>query len=203
VPIPGHGSNKINAALVQGGPELVVRTVEQLAGIPIDAYVLTGFKGFQQIVRTIGGIDADVPFPIVDELAHANLDAGRQRLSPREALAYARARHALPNGDFGRSLNQGRLIVGALATLREAVAERGAAALFPWALAGVRELRTDLSVDDLLDLLLAAPAFAPRLVRNEVVTGSVGSVGGLSVVFLGASADASFRDLARDGVLEP
>lgn len=201
VPIPGAGSNKINASLVDGGPELVVRTVEQLTGIPIDGYVLTGFQGFQRMVTGVGGIDITLPSPIDDVLAHAHLDEGRQHLSGREALAFSRARHALANGDFGRSLNQGRVLVAALATLRKAVATSGASALFPWAVAAARELHTNLSLDDLIELLLAAPGFEPDRISNAVASGHVGSVGGLSVVFLDGGAAASFRDLARDGVL--
>lgn len=201
VAIPGVGTNKINASLARGGPELVVRTVERLSGIAIDAYVLTGFEGFERIVSTIGGVDIDLPVPIVDHDAHARLDKGPQHLSANEALAFSRARHALANGDFGRSLNQGRLLIAALATLRDAVASGGAAALFPWAIGAAQQVHTDLSLDDVLDLLLAAPAFDPARARNEVASGRAGSVGGLSVVFLDAGAAASFRDLGRDGVL--
>ena len=37
VPIPGNGTNKINAAYAFGGPELLVETVEQNTGLRIDA----------------------------------------------------------------------------------------------------------------------------------------------------------------------
>jgi anionic cell wall polymer biosynthesis LytR-Cps2A-Psr (LCP) family protein len=179
----------------------VVQTVERLTGISIDAYVLTGFEGFERIVDEIGGIDIDIPYPISDRYAHARFGAGPEHLSANEALAFSRARHALANGDFGRSLNQGRLLIAALATLRESVSSRGIAALFPWAVAGARRLHTDLSFGDIIDLLLAAPAFAPGRVSNDIATGRVGSVGGQSVVFLDGGAFAKFRDLARDGVL--
>ncbi|MGH2635100.1 MAG: LCP family protein [Actinomycetota bacterium] len=201
VPIPGAGIDKINAALARGGPEIVVATVERLSGISIDAYVLTGFEGFEDIVGAIGGIDITIPFPISDRYAHVRLDAGPEHLTANEALAFSRARHDLPNGDFGRSLNQGRLLIAALATLREAYRTKGPSALFPWVLAGAAHLHTDLSLTDMFDLLVAAPAFDPRRVRNEVVPGRVGSVGGRSVVFLDGGADARFRDLARDGLL--
>jgi LCP family protein required for cell wall assembly len=201
VPIPGAGSGKINAALVRGGPELLVQTVERLTGIPIDAYVLTGFAGFEALIGGVRGIDITIPSPVHDRYAHAQFDAGREHLTGNEALAYARARHALPNGDFGRSLNQGRIIIAALDTLRDSVARRGPAAAFPWVVAAARELQTDLSLGDVVDLLLAAPAFDPERIRNDVATGRVGSVGGLSVVFLDGGAYAQFRDLGRDGVL--
>ena len=46
VPIPGHGSNKINAAFAFGGPKLLVQTVEQVTDLRIDGYVEIGFAGF-------------------------------------------------------------------------------------------------------------------------------------------------------------
>jgi LCP family protein required for cell wall assembly len=201
VPIAGGGTDKINAALVRGGPELLVETVERLTGISIDAYLLTGFAGFVSMVGHVRGIDIDIPFAIQDRYAHARFQAGREHLTGNEALALARARHALPSGDFGRSLNQGRILIAALDTLRHSFQRRGIAALFPWAVAAARDLLTDLTLSDVIDLLLAAPAFDPDHVRNEVAQGSVGSVGGRSVVFLGAGAQAQFRDLARDGLL--
>src|SRR4029453_17045092 len=63
VAIPGSGTNKINAALVRGGPELLVRTVEQLSGIQIDAFVLTGFVGFERLGDPLGGTPPRSPAP--------------------------------------------------------------------------------------------------------------------------------------------
>ncbi len=200
VPIPGVRTDKINASLPLGGPELVVATIERLTGISIDAYVLTGFDGFVRGVGAIGGIDITIPFAISDRYAHARFRPGRTHLGGRQALSLARARHALPNGDFGRSLNQGRLLVAALATLRSEV-RAGSAPLVRWALAGSEYVKSDLSLVDMFELLVAAPAFDPRRVRNVVATGRVGNIGGKSVVLLDGRAHAMFRDLRRDGVL--
>ena len=201
VTIPGSGTNKINAALALGGPELLVRTVEQASGIPIDAFVLTGFVGFERLVAAVGGIDVRIPYPIDDSAAGAHLRAGPEHLNRDEALAFARARHDVPAGDFSRSFNQGRLIIAALATLRRQVASGRRAALLPWVLAGSRSLQTDLSLGQIFELLLAAPAFEPSRAANEVASGSGTTIGGLSVVVLGARARALFRDLRGDAVL--
>jgi polyisoprenyl-teichoic acid--peptidoglycan teichoic acid transferase len=200
VSIPGHGSDKINAALVLGGPELLVETVERLSGVRLDAYLLTGFQGFERMVKAVGGIDAKIPYPISDVWANAHFRRGPEHLSGREALAFARVRHDLPNGDFGRSFNQGRLMIAALATLRREVAD-GSAAVVPWALAAARNVVTDLSLTEMFELLVAAPAFEPRLVRNAVAGGHGGSIAGKSVVVLDSRAHAMFRDLGRDGML--
>lgn len=200
VPIPGSGANKINAALVRGGPDLLVRTVQELTGIAIDGFVLTGFTGFVRVVSAVGGFDIRIQYPIHDVAAEADFTRGPEHLSGKEALAFSRARHDVPAGDFSRSLNQGRVIIAALSTLRGQVA-KGSAALVPWILAAGRHLHTDLSLVEIFELLIAAPAFEPSSTRNAVASGSGGSVGGLSVVFLGAGAREMFRDLARDGVL--
>lgn len=202
VTIPGAGVDKINAALVRGGPELLVATVERLAGIRIDGYVLTGFDGFVRIVNAVGGIDIVVPYPMSDRYSHAQFRKGPTRLSGRKALAFSRNRHDAPGGDFGRSLNQGRVLVAALREAQDAMAG-DRLGVVPWVLAGVRHLRTDLTIRDMLDLVLAAPRIDPDRVRNVVVPGGVGSAGGRSVVFLGGPADAIFRDLARDATLGP
>jgi len=91
-------------------------------------------------------------------------------------------------------------MIAALATLRDEVAE-GSAALLPWVVAAARHLKTDLSIGEMFELLVAAPAFEPDRVRNEVATGRVGSIGGKSVVVLDGGAYAMFRDLGRDAIL--
>ena len=102
VEIPGYGTNKINAAMPAGGPELVVKTVESLLGVRMDYWALTWFDGFRAMIDDIGGLTVDVPFDVHDSYSRADLSAGLQTLDGRDALAFARARHALPN-EFGNS----------------------------------------------------------------------------------------------------
>ena len=65
VPIPGHGTNKINSAfeggLTGGGPQLVAKTVSQLTGLQIDHYLYVDLNGFQEVVNTLGGVDLCIP----------------------------------------------------------------------------------------------------------------------------------------------
>jgi LCP family protein required for cell wall assembly len=201
VPIPGSGTSKINAALVRGGPQLMVRTVEQVSGIQMDAFVLTGFVGFERLVDAVGGIDVRIPYAIDDAAAGAHFRRGPEHLNRNEALAFSRARHDVPAGDFSRSLNQGRLMIAALATLRQRVGDGRLTALLAWVLAGGRFLQTDLELSQIFELLLAAPGFEPGRARNEVASGSGSTIGGLSVVVLGERARALFRDLRGDAVL--
>ena len=56
VPIPGVGSNRVNAALYYGGPQLLARTVGDLVGVQPDYVFVTRFPFFEDMVDDIGGI---------------------------------------------------------------------------------------------------------------------------------------------------
>jgi LCP family protein required for cell wall assembly len=200
VQIPGHGTTKINASLFYGGPDLVVRTVEALTGVHVDAYVLTGFDGFHHLVDAMGGVDVQVPYPMNDPSSGAHFRPGPAHLNGRQALAFSRDRHDAPGGDLGRSMNQGRVLLATLRRLR-AVAGKDPALLLPWLVAATRFVHTDLSVSQMTQLLLAASTFEPGRIRTTAVSGSGGTANGESVVRLGGSAYSVFRDLARNGVL--
>jgi LCP family protein required for cell wall assembly len=198
VPIPGVGTRKINEALL-GGPDLVVRTVEQLTGVSIDGYVLTGFAGFRDLVNAVGGIGVGVPYRMSDPYSNAYFRPGMRHMLGRDALAFSRDRHDAPGGDFGRSLNQGRMLIAALRQLKVDVS-RNPAALLTWLAAGAKILHTDLSLSDMAGLLLSMPSLDPGRVDSRVVSGSGATVGGLSVVELGSAAHAMFRDFAADAI---
>jgi LCP family protein required for cell wall assembly len=200
VPIPGHGTSKINAALFFGGPELVVRTVEQLTGIRIDAYLLTGFDGFRRAMDAIGGVKLRVPYAMNDAASGAHFRRGRRHLNGRQALSFSRDRHDVPGGDLGRSLNQGRVLLATLERLRGQF-ERDPIGLSSWLVGALKFVKTDLSPSQMTELLLAATTFRPGRVRNVVAWGSGSTAAGQSIVRLGSSAYGIFRDVRRDGVL--
>ena len=202
VPVPGSGSTKINAAMSIGGPELVVETVEQVTGLTMDYWALTWFEGFKSMIRDVGGLPMDVPFDVFDTLAGAEITAGEQVLSGPDALAFARARHSLPSGDFGRSENQGRLMVAAIAQFRKEFS-KDPSRLLTWIGAGLRNAQTDVPIDELMTLAFTATTINPKRVVNVVLPGSIGMSGTTSIVSLNQTVlDAVSGDLENDGLLK-
>ena len=112
-----NGTYRLNAANYFGGPELAMKTINELLGLNIQNYVLVNFTGFTQIVEALGGIEMDITEAERDQI---NLNAMSQysiaqaygwdesnlestnvileqygenvHLNGRQALAYARIR---------------------------------------------------------------------------------------------------------------
>ncbi len=119
VPIAGGGRSKINAALSWGGPEGMMQTFRDLSGLPLEGYVMTGFAGFEEMISSVlGGFELVVPYRMKDQASKADFEAGRQVVDGDQALAFARTRKSLPNGDFDRSFNQGRIMLDVLKNLK-------------------------------------------------------------------------------------
>jgi polyisoprenyl-teichoic acid--peptidoglycan teichoic acid transferase len=194
VPIPGHGTSKINAAMAFGGPPLLVQTFERLTGLTIDYYALTSFDGLTDIVNKVGGVQVNVDMNLRDHFAGAFLDKGRQMLDGSQALAYARARKTLPGGDFDRSRHQGQILLGGLATFQRQVA-RDPTRVMTWLAVMRDEVKTDLPFPELLRLALLATRVPPSRIQNIPVPSVAGSAGGASVVRLLPGAYSLFARL--------
>ena len=118
VPIPGHGSNRINAAYAFGGRELLQKTMEQNFDIQIDGIVEVDFSQFSQIIDLLGGVDITLrkdEARLISEETGTNLSAGPQRLNGLQALSYSRIRKLDANGDLSRTSRQ-RTVLEAIVT---------------------------------------------------------------------------------------
>ena len=100
--IPGYGTNRINAAYVLGGPDLLVQTIQSETGVPIHHYVEIDFAGVGAIVDSLGGVTLDFSYAGRDAKSGFAIDAGRHTLNGEQAVAYARSRHyqILRNGEW-------------------------------------------------------------------------------------------------------
>lgn len=102
VVVPGHGTNKINAAFSFAGPSLAVQTVENLTGLRIDHLAVIDWDGFKQLTDALGGVTLDIPKTVHDHYRNITWTAGRHTLDGAEALDYVGQRAGLPGGDFDR-----------------------------------------------------------------------------------------------------
>ena len=189
VDIPGHGHDKINASLFYGGPQLLGRTVGNLVGIQPDYVFVTRFKFFIAMVNSIGGIDVRNPVAFDDTyLKPEGFRAGRIHLGGYDAMAFSRIRHNLLRGDFDRSANQERVLRGIQAKVRARADQRGF--MERGVLSVMAHLHTDLPPAELFRLAQAMARVEPGKITSCVVQGSIGSIGGASVVL-------PFTDMAR------
>src|SRR5690606_25777176 len=78
------------------GPELTVRTVENLLDIDIDHYLVLDFASFARFIDLLGGVEVEIDRPMrYDDYAqglHIDLKPGRQVLTGEQALQYVRFR---------------------------------------------------------------------------------------------------------------
>jgi LCP family protein required for cell wall assembly len=100
VVIPGRGKDKLNAAYSYGGTRLLLKTVKQVTGLPINHVINVDFRGFRDAVNEIGCVYTDVDRRYYndnsnpnDQYATINIDPGYQKLCGKDALDYVRYRH--------------------------------------------------------------------------------------------------------------
>jgi polyisoprenyl-teichoic acid--peptidoglycan teichoic acid transferase len=196
VPSPA-GTMKFTNVMAGRGPDVLLETAEDLTGLDLEGYVVTGFKGFEGLIGELGGLLIDLPRAINSGVAEwGNYPAGKQELSPLRTLRLARIRKTLSGGDLARSANQGLIMLAAM----QMVAGMGIDALPGMVKVLLSNAWTDLSTEDLLTFAASIFTVSPDDMANEVAPGTVGSVSGQSVVFLSSSASDSYEDLA-DGLL--
>jgi LCP family protein required for cell wall assembly len=111
VEIPGFKSNRVNAAITLGGPQLTMKTISNLMGIDIQYYVYVDFQGFIKLVDAIGGVDFYVEKDMKwsdaadNHVYDIDLKKGQQHLDGDKALQYVRFRHDKLS-DFTRTERQ-------------------------------------------------------------------------------------------------
>jgi LCP family protein required for cell wall assembly len=92
VNIPGHGLAKINASN-NGGPQLVIDTMREDFGIPINHYVQVDYPAFKGVVDAIGTVPVYVPYPARDQVSGFYSPVpGCKEFTGLDALQYVRSR---------------------------------------------------------------------------------------------------------------
>lgn len=183
LPIPGHGSNRINAAYSFGGTPLLEQTLEENFGVSLDGAIEVDFQQFSQIIDLLGGVSLELRQDEADTINRetgSSLSAGTQLLTGQQALAYSRIRSLDLDGDVSRTGRQRKIMSALVERFRSA----GPAAL----LTSVKELfpmiTTDLNNGQLLMLALE---IAPQLSQLQITSQRI-------------PADGTFTDKTIDGM---
>ncbi|MFD7817078.1 LCP family protein [Streptomyces sp. NPDC059785] len=200
---------KLNAAYAEGGPQLTVRTVENMTHVKIDHYLEVDFTSFMKTVDVLGGVEICTTEPMTDLYTGLDLPAGPHELNGGQALQYVRSRHVDSASDLGRMQRQQRF----LAALIERATSSGVL-LNPMRFRDVTgavlgSVRADkgFGTDDLLDLGRAMRNFSPS--SSEFTTVPIGelkfAVRGLGETLKWDPAKSAklFRALREDRPLAP
>jgi LCP family protein required for cell wall assembly len=95
--IPGHSTQKINAAYAFGGAPLMIETVEQFLGngLEINHIIEVSFEDFPEFIDALGGIEVKLANCIESNSfggRRVKLSRGEHELNGKQALAFARVR---------------------------------------------------------------------------------------------------------------
>ena len=115
VEIPGWGGNRLNAAYVFGGIDLMNETFLNNFGVKIDGVAEVDFYDFVEIIDLVGGVDIELKDEEVWALNQYASDenyvasSGIQHLNGEQTLMYCRIRN-VGNSDFERTERQRRVV---------------------------------------------------------------------------------------------
>ena len=120
VPIPGHGSSRLNAAYSWGGADLLNKTLAQNFDAPIDGNIEIDFYDFVALIDYLGGVTVDLTAAEANHLNKNNgwdLVEGENLLTGSQALSYSRIRYL--DSDFVRTERQRNVLTQVLEMLHE------------------------------------------------------------------------------------
>lgn len=181
VEIPGHESNRLNAAYSFGGPELLLKTIKQNLDIEVNRYVQVNFQAFANLIDAVGGVELELTNEEV-QLVNAYLNeynmlenrpintdylptdaSGLLHLNGPQALAYSRNRYI--GSDFGRTERQRKILEAVFRQLPSSVLTN-----LDDLIEGILpNLTTNISKNECYALSLDAP----KLLTYELVQASI------------------------------
>ena len=195
VRIPGHGSNKLNAAYPLGGMALLDATLEENFGVTVDGNVEVDFSQFQDIIDLLGGVEITLTDAEVRHLAHEygfELREGKNLLNGEQTLGYARIRKL--GTDFARTDRQRKVLTALIGQFRQA----GIRKLHKVARQLLGLVTTDLSNGEILRL---AAELAPLLGDLEIRSQHIPAEGTYSFGDAGKITSCIFLDFEANRAL--
>jgi LCP family protein required for cell wall assembly len=167
VNIPGFGQQRINTAFEFMGIEGVYATLDSNFGVRPDHYVMTNFKGFTDIIDSLGGINIYASQSVTDKCdvpggsnGYCTVNPGVTQMDGPTALWYVRSRYS--TSDFDRTRRAQEVLQGVLFRLLSFNTVTHAKSIYN---ALIDNVQSDMNLGDLLPLI----PLAPNLVKTENV----------------------------------
>ena len=196
VPIEGHGSAKINAAMSYGGLSLATQTVSEFIDAPIHHVAILDFQGFQALTDAVGGVDVESEQAFTS--GGTTFVEGTNHLSGEDALIFVRERYSFADGDLQRGRNQQAYLRGLVDAIVSADTLSN-----PGRVAGmVRDFAPYMTVDDgLTASRIAGLAYEMRDVRSgdiqffsAPIAGAATSADGQAILTVDTDAQTRIRE---------
>ncbi|MFG1838487.1 LCP family protein [Micromonospora sp. NPDC049175] len=115
VPVPGHGTDKLNTAFALGagptgrqtakGYELARSTITQLTGARIETGLVLTYPGLRTLTNEVGGVSVCLPEQVRSAHTRRVFPAACQRLDGAGAVDLLRQRYGLSEGSQDRDRN--------------------------------------------------------------------------------------------------
>ena len=112
VPIPGHGTDKLNSAFLHGaghdrpdpkrGYELTRRVVADLTGVRVDAGAVLTYPVLRRLTDEVHGVEVCLPREVRSIHTRRVFPTGCQRLDGAASVDLLRQRQGLPEGGLDR-----------------------------------------------------------------------------------------------------
>lgn len=168
--IPKHnGEQRLNAACSYDGYDGVVDTIEYNFGIDIDGYVVADFNMFKVLVDSIGGVEVEVTEKEAKEVTNhkkrygnVKLEAGKHKLTGKQALAYCRIRKI--DTDFVRAKRQRTV----MQSIIKGVKKSGPIGLYQMASGCAPYIETNLTKSQLTSIAVSALGCMGEMVETKV-----------------------------------
>ena len=122
VPLGDYGWKRINAAYTYGDRGMLINTINDVFGLDIQNYVLTGTDELSKMADEIGGIPViltDGEASYLNQQLGCELSAGTQKLSGEQVITYLLDRTSDGKGALGRADCQLSVIHGTFGYLTE------------------------------------------------------------------------------------
>ncbi|WP_156292127.1 LCP family glycopolymer transferase [Oceanobacillus salinisoli] len=189
--------DKINHAFVYGGADMSIATVEDMLDIELDYFVQINMEGLSDLVDVLGGITIDNELDWVDTGYYEqgfHYTEGEITLDGPQTMGYVRMRYQDPDGDFGRTERQRKVIEG--------IVNKGAKVASVNKINPVidvlgNNMTTNMDFEDMKDLLLNYTNVR-REVNSYMLQGSGTTINGVYYYVVPDEEIAKVHDMIND-----